>query len=266
MTYLLSYPALPYSFIHKKTSNMKPLRFLPSFYLAAVVFLLASCGGSADKTDTTIDSTAATSTTTADATPASTIVNTPQMMVVVTHKVKDYDKWLPSFEAHDSMKLANGIHNYVVGRGKDDANTLVVATKADDVTRAKAFMKDASLKKAMQEGGVTGNPDIRIYEMVYQDTAKVSSTTRTTSTFTVKDWDAWRKSFDSARQAATDNGLALRAYGHEVDDNKKVVVVSAVLDSAKANAFWNSAELKARRTASGAGEIKRFIWEVTKRY
>lgn len=244
---------------------MKPSRFLPTIYLAAIVFLLASCGDATDKTDTTTDSTT-TSTTSTDATPASTIVNSPQVMMVATHKVKDFDKWQPSFEAHDSMKLANGLHNYVVGRAKDDPSMVFVALKADDAEKAKAFSKDASLKKAMQEGGVVGSPTMKFYNMVWQDTAVLNTDLRVNTTVTVKDWDAWKRSFDSTRQLGTDNGLKLRVYGHEVDDNKKVIIVSAIVDSAKAAAYWNSDLLKERRAASGASEPKRFIFRVVKRY
>ena len=39
-----------------------------------------------------------------------------------------------------------------------DSNMVMVALKADDMAKAKAFAKDPSLKKAMQKGGVTGAP------------------------------------------------------------------------------------------------------------
>lgn len=244
---------------------MKPSRFQSTIYLASLVFLLAACGSAGDEADKTTDSTT-TSTSSTDAAPASTIVTTPQVMMVVTHKVKDFDKWLPVFEAHDSMKLANGLHNYIVGRATDDPNMIFVATKADDANKAKAFSKDASLKKAMQESGVVGNPSISITNVVFQDTAQVNSDLRVRTNITVKDWDAWKRSFDSTRQVATDNGLAIRAYGHDIDNNKQVVIVSAILDSAKASAYWNSDLLKQRRAASGAGEPKRFVYRVVKRY
>ena len=145
----------------------------------------------------------------------------------------------------------------------------MVAMKADDITKAKAFAKDPGLKAAMQKGGVTGTPSISFVSMVFQDTATINSDIRSEARFKVKDWNAWQQAFDSAdaKQERTDNGLTVRAYGHDVDDDHKVIVVTAVLDSAKAYSYWKSDMLKKRRVASGAiGEPERFIFRVVQRY
>jgi hypothetical protein len=186
---------------------------------------------------------------------------------VATHKVNNFAKWKASYDAHDSMRLANGLHSYVIGRGAPDSNTVLVAVKADDMAKAKAFAKDPSLKAAMQKGGVTGTPTFAFVTVTFQDTGAISSTLRSRTTFTVKDWDTWQKVFEEGKQLRQDNGLALRAYGHDADDNKKVTVVTAVLDSAKAAAFWKSDTLQKRREASGViGDVKRFVYRVVQRY
>jgi hypothetical protein len=83
----------------------------------------------------------------------------------------------------------------------------------------------------------------------------------------VKDWDAWQKAFEEGAQDRLDNGLAVRAYGHDVDDNHKVIVVTALTDVAKANAYWKSDMLKARMAAGGViGEPERFTFRVIQRY
>ena len=51
-----------------------------------------------------------------------------------------------AYDGHDSARLANGMHNYVIARGVDDSNTVMVAIKADDISKAKAFAKDLPLK------------------------------------------------------------------------------------------------------------------------
>ncbi len=246
---------------------MKPLTLRALPLVVAAVFCFAACGDddTAD-TSTTTPTDSSASTTTASATPASTIVTTPQNMMVVTHKVTDFDKWLASYEAHDSFRLANGIHNYVIGRSTKDPNTILVATKVEDLSKAKAFAKNPALKQAMQKGGVVGTPKIEFNTMTWQDTGMASTDLRSRSTFTVKEWARWQHSFDSSRQSGYDNGLAVRSYGHDADNDKKVTVVTAVLDSAKAATYWNSDMLKQRRAASGAGEPTRFIFRVVKRY
>jgi hypothetical protein len=59
----------------------------------------------------------------------------------------------------------------------------------------------------------------------------------------------------------------LRAYGYDPDDNHNVVLIAAVMDTAKANAYWNSDMLKQRRAASGVvGKPERIVYTVVKRY
>lgn len=248
---------------------MKQLRFSCMFFYAAVIGCLVSCaGGSREKTTTDSTGMGTDSTVVAETPMAtSTIVTTPQNIVVVKHKVADFEKWLPHYEGHDSMRMANKLHSYVIGRGVEDPNMVVVVVKADDIAMAKAFSKDASLKNAMQKGGVKGAPTFNFLTMVYQDTAMINSDIRSSSTFKVKDWDAWVKAFEEGKQERMDNGLVTRAYGYDVDDNHKVFLVTAVTDTAKAYAYFKSDMLKKRREAAGVeGEPVRFIFRVVKHY
>jgi hypothetical protein len=119
----------------------------------------------------------------------------------------------------------------------------------------------------MQKGGVKGEPSFSFVTVVFQDTALISSGIRSRTMFTVKDWDAWQTAFKEGEQERLDNGLTVRAYGHDVDDNHKVVLVTAVTDTAKAKAYWKSDMLKKRRAAGGVtGEPERFIYRVVARY
>jgi hypothetical protein len=198
---------------------------------------------------------------------ASAIDTTPQTFIVVRHKVANYAKWKPAYDGHDSMRLAGGIHNYIIGRGLQDSNMVLVATKADDVSKAKAFTKDPSLKTAMQKGGVTGTPSISLITTVYQDTSQVATDLRSMTNFTVKDFDAWRTAFERNRQVRIDNGLSDRAYGYDVDDNHKVTLVVAINDTAKAHAYFDSDLIKQKRAEGGVvGEVKRFIYHIVQRY
>lgn len=236
------------------------------FLLYSMAFFLVSCGGG-ETEKTATDSTAVDTTKTVLA-PAVTTITTPENMMVVIHKVANYAKWQPSYDEHDSIRLANGIHSYVIGRGLKDSNMILVAVKVDDTAKAKAFAKDPGLKKAMQKGGVTGAPSISLVTMVFQDTAMLSpDILRSRTTFTVKDWAAWEKNFEEGKQERLDNGLAVRAYGHLTDNDKKVVLVTALLDSAKAFAYYKSDALKKRREAGGVTtEPERFLYKVVKRY
>lgn len=246
---------------------MKQFKILSVLAIASV-FLLSSCGGDKQESKTTTtDSTAAAATPKTDTTSKSAIDTTPHTVMIVWHKVADFTKWKAAFEASDSLKLAYGIHNYVLGRSVEDSNLILVATTADDVAKAKEFSKSPALKEAMKKSGVTGAPSVSINNVVYQDNSTNMSPLRSMTMFTVKDWDAWRKAFESSRQIRTDNGLSDRAYGHDVDDNHKVTLVVAINDSAKANAYWNSDLLKQKRAESGVvGPVKRQVYRVVQKY
>jgi hypothetical protein len=248
---------------------MKQSKFLLMLLGAAMTFFLISCGGNEEKKSseaTTTDTTTATATTTEPA-PVNTIVTTPQNMVMVRHKVANFAKWIEAYEGHDSARLASGLHSYVISRDESDSNMVTVAMKADDLAKAKAFSKDPGLKKAMQKGGVTGAPSIKFYTMVFQDTSTIESKLRSLTMMKVKDWDTWKKSFDSTRALNADIGLKARAYGYDPDDNHNVILVGAVLDTAKAHAYWKSDMLKQRRAASGVvGTPQRIVYTIVKRY
>ncbi|MCW3119989.1 MAG: hypothetical protein JWM28_4071, partial [Chitinophagaceae bacterium] len=126
---------------------MKKLKLL-SAGAVALVMLFSSCGGNEDKTTDTTTATDTTATTTTPTTTESTVDTMPQNILIVWHKVGNFAKWKTSYDAHDSTRLAYGIHNYVIGREVDDSNMVLVATKADDIAKAKAFTKDPSLKAA----------------------------------------------------------------------------------------------------------------------
>ncbi|HET6996705.1 MAG TPA: hypothetical protein VFI06_17045, partial [Chitinophagaceae bacterium] len=180
---------------------MKLVRSLMLLFCAAS--LLTSCGNNNSGEQSTTDTTKTTDTSGTQTTTVekNTIVTTPQTMVSATHKVADYDKWQASYDGHDSMRLAAGLHSYVIARGFKDPNMVMVVLKADDLEKAKAFTKDPSLKKAMQKGGVTGAPTITFMTAVWQDTSTLApNVLRSRTTFTVKDWDAWLKNFQEGKQ------------------------------------------------------------------
>lgn len=239
---------------------MKVLSF-NAMLAACMLFIFSSCGGGGEKNTTGADTSAT------KPAAVNTIVTTPETMLVIRHKVKSFAAWLPAYEAHDSVRVKYGLHNYVIGRSVSDSNMIMIALKADDTAKAMAFGKDPSLKAAMQKGGVVGAPTINLNTVVWQDTVNVGGIPRVLTEITVKDWDAWKTQFDAGKQERNDNGIVDRIYGHDAMDNHKVHMVIALTDTAKAFAYWKSDALKKRREASGVvGEPKRFIFTIAKRY
>ena len=109
-------------------------------YACIAVCVAPFCG---ERPETSSTDNTTTDTTTINTIPeASTIITTPQNMMIAKHKVADFAKWKASYDEHDSMRLANGMHSYVIGRGMQDSNVVMVAVKVDDMDKAKAFAKD----------------------------------------------------------------------------------------------------------------------------
>ena len=96
------------------------------------------------------------------------------------------------------MRMASGVHSYVIGRGLQDSNMVLVAVKADDMTKAKAFAKDPQPERGYEKGGVKGTPSVSFATMVFQDTATISpDIPRSRTRFKVKDWNAWQQAFEA---------------------------------------------------------------------
>ncbi|MEO6453538.1 MAG: hypothetical protein ABIN97_05665, partial [Ginsengibacter sp.] len=132
---------------------------------------------------------------------------------------------------------------------------------------AMAFAKDPSLKAAMQKSGIVGAPDIHFYKVVYDDNSPISTDMRAIQTFTVKDWDTWKKAFEANQQMRLDNGVVGRSYGYDATDNHKVMLVMAMTDTAKANAFMKSDVLKQKREEAGVtGPVDTKMIRIVSRY
>ena len=58
-------------------------------------------------------------------------------MLMIRHKVKDYDQWRPMFDKHSLMQQAAGLSNPRVFRSADDKSEIVVVFDTKDTKRAK---------------------------------------------------------------------------------------------------------------------------------
>lgn len=242
---------------------MKQLKFFAALIVAAAMLLFSSCNsGDEKKAD---DNTADTSTSTTEMSPPNP--SGPTSLMVVKFKVANYAKWKMSYDGSDSIRNAHGRHKYIVARGTDDSNMVLVATRMDDVTKAKEMAASSGLKERMKKGGVTSTPTFDYLEAVINDTTAISETTRLMVRHKVKDWDAWKKSFDSHKQTRMDAGLSDRALAYTVGDNHNVTIVFAVADIKKAKAFINSKDLKDKMTEAGVdGPPNFFFYKISAKY
>ena len=243
---------------------MKNFKFLSS---AIIMLMLFSCNsGGNGSTTTTTDSTMKDST--AMMPPPPPAMPAPSIMtMLIKQKVANFAKWLAVYEGHDSARTANGLHNYVIGRGLKDSNTVLVALRMDDTAKAKQFGMSPGLMAAMKKGGVMGKPTVLFNTSKYHDSTTDASTERGLVTFKVKDYDTWKKGFDSDEQQRKDAGMSTRAINVDINDPNKVTLVMVIGDMKKTEAFMQTKELKHRMDSSGViGAPDAFFYHVVKQY
>ena len=80
--------------------------------------------------------------------------------MLIRHKVADYTKWKPMYEAHQSARDAAGLRDRLILRGIDNPNEIVILFEIGDVAKARAFAASPSLKTAMEKAGVVDRPDL----------------------------------------------------------------------------------------------------------
>jgi hypothetical protein len=80
--------------------------------------------------------------------------------VLVRHQVADFAKWKAEYDRHGSRRAAAGLREERLLRSADDPNEVVMLFSAQDLNKAKAFAASDDLRQKMQQGGVTGKPDM----------------------------------------------------------------------------------------------------------
>jgi hypothetical protein len=245
---------------------MKQSKFLSS--AAIIMLMLFSCNSgsnsstNATNTDSTMKDSTAAMTQAPPATPA-----TPATTMLITQKVANFAKWFPGYEAHDSARVADGLHNFVVGRGIKDSNMVLVALHVDDTAKAREFAMSPGLREAMKKAGVIGKPTIYYTINTFKDATTDPSTERAIINFKVKDYDAWKKVFDSDKQERMNAGITDRAIGQYIDDPHMVSLVMVIADMKKATDFMHTKELKHRMDSAGVvGAPDVFFYHVVKQY
>jgi hypothetical protein len=241
---------------------MKHLKFLTAICFAVSMSLAtSSCNSGEKKAEGPAADTTAAKAPEPPAAPAK-----PANIMIVIHKVANFAKWMPGYEANDSLRLAFGLHSALVARGTKDSNMVMVVVTMDDVNKAKEFTASPGLKDAMKKGGVTGAPTISFVDMQMRD-ANATGNSRVLITHKVKDWDAWKKVFDADKPNRMNAGFIDRAVGYSVGDNHMVTMALIITDMKKAEDFSKSPELKKKMEDGGVeGAPNFFYYTVVKEY
>ena len=81
-------------------------------------------------------------------------------MMIIHHKVANYAKWRPVFNADKPDQKAAGLTDPRVYQAVGDPNDLTITFDMADPARAKAFATAPKLKLVMKNAGVIGKPEI----------------------------------------------------------------------------------------------------------
>ena len=169
----------------------------------------------------------------------------PFKVLLIQHPVENFDKWKPVYDAHDSVRLAYGIHAFQIGRGMEDSNLVTIIEKMDDIQKAKEFSALPDLKDAMHKAGVSGPPTFHFLDVIRNDNSKIEYTDRLMISHRVKNFDEFLKTYDKeGTETRKANGFLDRGLARDVDDANIVYIVFAITDMEKAKMRMNSEELK----------------------
>lgn len=86
--------------------------------------------------------------------------------VLVRHKVADFNRWKQAFDSHLASRKQAGETAFRVFHSVDDPREVVVFLDWDSIEGARKFMKSDDLRKAMQQAGVEGAPEVQYIEDV----------------------------------------------------------------------------------------------------
>lgn len=174
-----------------------------------------------------------------------TIPAADEIVAIVQHPVANYDNWKPVFDRDDSARKSYGITTLGVGRGIDDPNQVIMFFRVQDTAKANEFMARPTLKDTMQAAGVTAPPTFEFVHTIRNDTSKTDIQDRLLVKHKVKDFDAWLKVFDNeGMETRKENGMIDRALARGTTDPNMVYILFAISDWTKANARFQSDDLK----------------------
>jgi len=80
--------------------------------------------------------------------------------LLIRHKVAEFAKWKPAYDAHGSARANAGLKEERLLRNIDNPNEVVLLFSAQDLNKAKQFGASDDLRQRMQQAGVTDKPDI----------------------------------------------------------------------------------------------------------
>ena len=84
--------------------------------------------------------------------------------VLIRHKVRNFKKWKPVYDAHGTTRKKGGSKGARLFRNVDKPKETVILFKWSRLDAARKFARSKDLRARMKRAGVMGKPDICFLE------------------------------------------------------------------------------------------------------
>ena len=81
-------------------------------------------------------------------------------VMIVKHKVADFNNWKKAFDSMTPVRKSHGWLGHEVYRDPQDPNDVTIVNRVATIEGAKAYGTSPELKAAMQNGGIVSEPSI----------------------------------------------------------------------------------------------------------
>jgi quinol monooxygenase YgiN len=85
-----------------------------------------------------------------------------KVTVIVTHEVKEYSAWRKVFDADEPNRVKGGFKVSGVYRDAKSPNVVSIIGEFPSAAAVDAFVSSPKLKEAMEQGGVLGQPEVKV--------------------------------------------------------------------------------------------------------
>ena len=86
--------------------------------------------------------------------------------MIVRLRVEDFERWRRVFDAMAPARLENGIVGASIHRDAEDPAVVVTILTAGSLAEARAWGRSEVLRRAMDDAGVIGTPEVAFLEDV----------------------------------------------------------------------------------------------------
>jgi hypothetical protein len=87
-------------------------------------------------------------------------------VVIVEHRVKDFDHWKPFFTNDAERQRKAGFTKWMIGRSIDDPDDVIVVAECNDLDKAKEVYSDPEVGEIVKKAGVVGKTTFLLVEEV----------------------------------------------------------------------------------------------------